>query len=358
MKRTVITNALWLTVGTILLGGLLWQAGPARAAKALAGSIEHPCHLAGAALLFAATTAAFALKWHFMARVAGARTNGRQSLRLFGTMYLVGLFTPARTGEAVVPLLMRGGGRLMGVVLVNRLLESTWTLAAGTVAAVFVLRGNPDRARLWFLVPLLAMFVGMAVLLSRQRLVEAVLDWLRGVLGRLRRFRPAAWLLRQHDERADALGPFHEANERLLRLGPVLVFCLVMLLIWIMMVTGNRLLIGATVPPGTREITFAVVFAVMIVAALAAFVSPIPGGLGLSEVSAVGVFHYLGFPAEGCTLEETARTFAAFLILSRALLYAMTWGLYALGRVAGEPLPAASGADEPAGAETAPETAP
>ncbi len=331
-------SAIGLAVGAALLGLLVWRAGPAEILDALARAGARPGHLAGAVALFLATTVGFVVKWHVLARAAGAPLAPRGSLHLFSTLYLVGLFTPARAGEALVPLLMKSGGRIMGVTVVNRLLESLWTLCAGILAAAWLLRGEGDHVRLWPLAPALAVFFGLAVALSRRGVVEGAVGLVRGLLRRLRRFRAVAWLEARVADREDDVEHFLEANQRLLRPGPVLGFSVLMLAIWLMMVAANFLLVQATVPPGTREVTFAVVFGVMIVGALAMFVSPIPGGLGLSEVSAVGVFHVLGYPAEGASLADAAETYAAFLLVSRLLLYASTLLLYAAGRLWGRPV--------------------
>ncbi|MGB2755184.1 MAG: hypothetical protein WBD75_01400 [Phycisphaerae bacterium] len=95
---------------------------------------------------------------------------------------------------------------------------------------------------------------------------------------------------------------------------------------------------SAVVPPGEKEITFLVVFTVMVVGAAAMFLSPIPGGVGLSKFTSVALFGYLGYPQP---------EFVSFLLLSRLILYGAVGLLYLVGQVAGRPLP---GAAVPAGA--------
>jgi len=117
----------------------------------------------------------FFVKWHLLSRLAGAAVTVRQSLRLFGTLCLVGAFTPGRAGELAVPAVMRGGGGMTGVALVNRLLESAWTVSAAVLVAVLVFRGDSRSARLWLLGPVLLVFVGLTVVLSRRRLTVGLL---------------------------------------------------------------------------------------------------------------------------------------------------------------------------------------
>jgi uncharacterized protein (TIRG00374 family) len=335
VKRTS-WRIVWLAVGLALLAWVVWQANPARAVGAmLTAFVDHPGLLAGAVGLFAATLVGFFLKWHLMSRVAGAPVDARQSLRLFSTLYLVGTFTPGRAGELVVPLLMRGGGQLTGVALVNRVLESLWTVFAAVLAAWMIFRGDPRSGRLWVLLVILAAFAAAAVILSRRRLTAGLVGFGRACLAPFRRWAPVAWLLRLEGKHARGLEQFYDANERILRPAPVLLFCLLMAAIWLMMILANYLLICAVVPPGEKEITFLVVFTVMVVGAAAMFLSPIPGGVGLSEFTSVALFGYLGYPQP---------EFVSFLLLSRLILYAAVGLLYLIGQVAGRALPEAASA--------------
>ncbi|MGB6917897.1 MAG: lysylphosphatidylglycerol synthase transmembrane domain-containing protein, partial [Phycisphaerae bacterium] len=330
---------LWLLVGLALLAWVVWRADPAKAAAAMLDAFAHPGLLAGAVGLFAATLVGFFIKWHLMSRLAGAPVDARQSLRLFSTLYLVGTFTPGRAGELVVPMLMRGGGQLTGVALVNRVLESLWTVFAAALAAWMIFRGDPTRSgRLWILLVILAAFVVAAVILSRRRLTAGLVGLVRACLAPFRRLAPVAWLLRLEEKHAHGLEQFYDANERILRPAPVLLVSLLLAAIWLMMILANWLLVSAVVPPGEKEITFLVVFAVMVVGAAAMFLSPIPGGVGLSEFTSVALFGYLGYPQP---------EFVSFLLLARLILYAMVGVLYVVGQVAGRALP---GAAVPAGA--------
>jgi uncharacterized protein (TIRG00374 family) len=332
VKRTS-WRIVWLAVGLALLAWVVWQANPARAVGAmLTAFVDHPGLLAGAVGLFAATLVGFFLKWHLMSRVAGAPVDARQSLRLFSTLYLVGTFTPGRAGELVVPLLMRGGGQLTGVALVNRVLESLWTVFAAVLAAWMIFRGDPRSGRLWVLLVILAAFAAAAVILSRRRLTAGLVGFGRACLAPFRRLAPVAWLLRLEEKHAHGLEQFYDANERILRPAPVLLVSLLLAAIWLMMILANWLLVCAVVPPGEKEITFLVVFTVMVVGAAAMFLSPIPGGVGLSEFTSVALFGYLGYPQP---------EFVSFLLLSRLILYAAVGLLYLVGQVAGRALPGA-----------------
>ena len=327
----------WLLVGLVLLGGVIWWAGPRAALAALAQSTEHPWLLAAAVGLFAAAMGVFVLKWHWMSRVAGAGLNLRRSLRLFGTLMLVGTFTPGRAGELAVPLLMRGGGRLTGVALINRLLESAATLCAGLLAATLLLSDDPRAAGFWQVGIVLAAFVAILVVLSRRRYSAAALLLARACLRPLAGLRPVAWLLAKEDQCAGGLVHFYEANERLLRPGPIVAFAAMMGLIWLLMVWGNLLLAQATVPEGGK-VTFLVMTAVVAVSALAMLVSPIPGGLGLSEFTAGALLALLGFRPEA---------FVPYLVLVRVVFYAVVVVLYVVSRLAGADLPAPAAATAP-----------
>jgi len=322
-------------MGLGLLAWVVWRADPVKAASAMLAAFGHPGLLAGAMGLFAATLAGFFVKWHLMSCLAGVPVDARQSLRLFSTLYLVGTFTPGRAGELVVPMLMRGGGPLTGVALVNRVLESLWTVFAAVLAAWLIFRGDPRSGRLWFLLIVLAAFVAVAVILSRRRLTAGLVGLVRACLAPFRRWAPVAWLLRLEEKHAHGLEQFYDANERILRPGPVLLFSALLVSIWVMMIGANWLLVCAVVPPGEKEITFLVVFTVMVVGAAAMFLSPIPGGVGLSEFTSVALFGYLGYPQP---------EFVSFLLLSRLILYAAVGLLYLVGQVASRPLPKAAAA--------------
>jgi uncharacterized protein (TIRG00374 family) len=321
-----VLRIVWPALGVILLAGMILWSGPAQVLDALAAARDRPGLLAAALGLFAAAQAVFLLKWHWMSRRVGAGLGFRQSLRLFGTLMLVGTFTPGRAGELVVPLLMRGGGRLTGVVLVNRLLESTSTVCGGLLAAMLLLTDDPRAGRLWQVGLVLAVFLAALVVLSRRRYTAAVLAAARACLRPAAGWRPVARLLDAEERWAAELEPFYEANERLLRPGPILVFGALMLLLWLLMVWGNQLLIQATVPPGEKEVRFLVVLAVVAASALAMFVSPIPGGLGLSEFTVVALLGRLGYEPQA---------FVPFLILVRVAFYGVVVLLYLLGRVVG-----------------------
>jgi uncharacterized protein (TIRG00374 family) len=321
----------WLAVGLALLAYVVWRAGPATTAEAFLAAFQRPWLLAGGLGLFVATQAGFLLKWHLTSRIAGAPVGARQSLRLFGTVYLVGTFTPGRAGEVVVPLLMRGGGKLAGVALVNRVLESLWTAFAGLVALWFIFgRGDDPRGRyMWVLLGVVAAFVAVAVVLSRRRLTAGMLHLVRACLAPFRRWRPVAWLLALEERYAEGIEHFYDANERVLRPGPVLLFSILLIAIWVMMILANWLLIGAVVPES--GVTFAAVFAVMVVSAAMMFLSPIPSGVGLSEFTAVALFAFLGYPQP---------QFVSFLLLARIILYTVVVAFYLVGQLAGRPLPA------------------
>jgi len=317
----------WLVLGLGLFTAVIAWAGPAETLGALTQSSRHPGLLAGAVALFVATQGVFLLKWHWMSRLVGAGVSLRQSLRLFGTLMLVGTFTPGRAGELAVPLLMRGGGRLTGVAIVNRLLESTGTLCAGLLAAMLLLSGDPRAGGLWQVGIVLAVFVALLVVLSRRRYTAAALAAAKACLRPMAVLKPVAWLLAKEEHCAGGLDHFYEANERLLRPGPIVVFAALMLLIWLLMVWGNQLLVQATVPPDGKEVTLLVVTAVVAVSALAMSVSPIPGGLGLSEFTAAALFAQLGYPPQ---------IFVPYLLLMRLVFYAVVIFLYVAGRVAGD----------------------
>ena len=143
-------------------------------------------------------------------------------------------------------------------------------------------------------------------------------------------------MLRLEEKHGRGIEQFYDANERILRPAPVLFVSLLLAAIWLMMILANWLLIGAVVP--ASGVTFGTVFVVMVVGAAAMFLSPIPGGVGLSEFAAIELFKYLGYPQP---------EFVSFLLLSRLILYAAVGLLYLVGRVAGRALP---GAAAPAGA--------
>jgi uncharacterized protein (TIRG00374 family) len=319
-------------MGLALFAAVIVWAGPAETLSTVANSYRHPGWLAGAVALFAATQGVFLLKWHYMSRRAGAGADLRQSLWLFGTLMLVGTFTPGRTGELAVPLLMRGGGRLTGVALINRLLESTSTLCAGMLAAMLLLSNDPRAAGLWQVGFVLAAFVAVLVVLSRRRYTAAVLAAVKACLRPMAGLRPVAWLLAKEEQCAGGLEHFYDANERILRPGPIAVFAALMVLIWLLMVWGNQLLIQASVDTGGKEVTFLIVTAIVAVSALAMFVSPIPGGLGLSEFTAAALFAQLGYPAQA---------FVPYLVLVRVVFYGVVVLVYLIGRAAGRELPGA-----------------
>ena len=329
MNRKIL-KIVWLVIGLALLTGVIVKAGPADILQAFVASLQRPLLLVGSVLLTVLARAAFLLKWHLMSQRAGAQVSFRQSLYLFGTISLVGTFTPGRAGELVVPLLMRGGGRLTAVAFVNRILESSWTLAVGILAALFLLDRNSYVTLLWGVGIGLSVLGVVMVILSRRRYMQRVLDLVRACLKPFAWFRPVAWLLAQESRYSDGMNLVYDASERLMRLSSFLIFSVLMLAIWLLVVTSSYLLILATVPPGEKEITYMLVVASVATSAVAIYVSPIPGGLGLSELSVVALFSQLGY---------AGGVFVPYLLLSRVFDHLIVIGIYLVARVAGKELP-------------------
>lgn len=337
MKRT-IRKIVWPALGVALVAVLVWLAGPARVLGAAVDSAGHPGLLAAAVGLMLLAQGLFLAKWTALLRLAHAGLDLRQSLRLFGTVHLVGFVTPGRTGEVAVAMLAGGpGGSLTSIAVCNRILESTWILCAGSLAAVLLLPGGDQAGRLWVVVPVLAMMIGALVVLARRPWAEAVLGGLRRLLARFDRWRPIRWLLAQETEYEHTIERFHDSNARLLRPVPLAAFTALMLAVWTALAAAHWMLMAATVAPA-EQLGFDVVLAVMLVAALGMFVSPVPGGLGVSELGAVAVLHLLGYPRAGATTGDTTAVYAAFLLLGRLLLYGSVLVLYAAGRLFGRPI--------------------
>ncbi|MBN2582112.1 MAG: flippase-like domain-containing protein [Planctomycetes bacterium] len=327
MKRRV-TQTLWLVIGLVLLAVVVYLNDPADTWQAFLRALDHPWLLVGAMALFMATQTGFYLKWHLISRLAGAEPDAQQSLRLFSTLFLVGTFTPGRAGELAVPLMMRGGARLTGVALINRILESSVTVLMGLVALIMAFSNeNENQARdVIALGAFLGLFIAAMVVLSRRRLTERLLGVVRLFLRPLARLRPVGWLLAREQQVEAHLGPFYEANERLLRVPTVLLFCAIMLLIWLMMVAANYMLILATVGD---VVAVPHVLAAIAVSAVAMFLAPVPGGVGVSEGAVALFLKRLNY----------TQNFLPFLLLSRIGLYIVVVIFYFVGIAAGRELP-------------------
>jgi len=327
-------QALWLVAGLILLASVIYLNDPEEIWRAFLASLGRPWLLVGALALFAAVQTGFYLKWHLMSHLAGAQPDAWQSLRLFSTLFLVGTFTPGRAGELVVPLMMRGGARLTGVALVNRVLESSVTVLMGLVAIAMVFSGNNPVLHTIVLAVFLGIFVVGMIVLSRRHLTERLLAVVRFFLRPFSRMRPMAWLLEKERQVECHLDPFYDANQRMLRWPNVLLFCGIMLLIWLAMVAANYLLILATVE---GEVEIPHVLAAIAVSAVAMFLAPIPGGMGVSEWSVKGFLKLLGY----------RQSFVPFLLLSRIGLYTIIILFYFVGRLFGRELPRPARRDDP-----------
>ena len=228
----------------------------------------------------------------------------------------------------------------MSVVLVNRLLESATTVAMGSVAFLVVFTsGHPIRDML-VLGAVLGCFVLSVVILSHRRCAECLLDALRRCLRPLEQWGPVARLVAREDGIRAGLGPFYETNRRLLRWPVVLLLSVLMLLIWLIMAAANNSLIQATVDfSGGKAVTVPHLLAVMAVMAVSMFLSPTPGGLGVSEGASVLFFRQLGYTQD----------FVPFLLLGRICLYLVIGMFFVFSQVAGRPLPDPGVGAEPGG---------
>jgi len=115
--------------------------------------------------------------------------------------------------------------------------------------------------------------------------------------------------------------------------GALTLLSVMMTVIWLVMVGANFLLVRATAAdePGP-PLTLPHLTALMAVMAASIFVSPTPGGLGVSEGASILFLRQLGY----------TQNFVPFLLLSRVALYLASGLLLAAGQWLGEPLPAAS----------------
>jgi len=134
-----------------------------------------------------------------------------------------------------------------------------------------------------------------------------------------------------------ALGLFYEANDRLLHWHTVVLLSGMMIVIWLVMVGTNYLLLEAAVRGQTGPpVTLPHLTALMAVMAASIFVSPTPGGIGVSEGASVLFPKQLGY----------TQNFMPFRLLSRAAFYLAVCLLFAAGQGPCEPLPVIPGGED------------
>ena len=303
---TLERRIVWgIVIGVVVYAGVGLAVDAGALADHLAG---FPWRVFGLALGLVAINYAIRFgKWQFYLRLLGVEVPVLESL----TVFLAGLsmaVTPGKLGEVLKSVLLRESrgvpaARTAPVVLAERVTDLFGlVLLGGFGVAAF------DYGRWAFVLVVVALGAGIAVV-QRPRLVGWILDRLERV--------PGAGRLRPKIEEAYA------STRAVLGWKALLVATALSALGWSMEGLAFYHILGALDGHG---VTIDLAFFVFAVTTLLGALSFLPGGLGVTEGSMIGVLVVFGVFAE-----EAQATAATYLIRFATLWFAVVVGLIALG---------------------------
>ena len=256
------------------------------------------------------------MKWVIMCRKTNMDLKIKEILFLSSNILTGGIITPAHTGEFVTALFVKKTrGKVSSIVVFNRFIEGSVTL----LAAIFIFRvlfRNILSSRSWIFIGaalgmILFILYGFA---TKERFGIFILSKGKKILIALKKFKLLQVILNFEEMIAREVGYFYQSMKILSSWQTVLALIFFTALTWVIMTFANRnlfLSVGMVVP-------FKMIIAVMVLSAIASFISPTPGGIGLGDIPAVYFLLSNGYH----------ENVGAYLILGRVATYAVAFGWY------------------------------
>lgn len=258
------------------------------------------------------------LKWLIMADRSGLGIGPSRVLFLSSSILMGGIISPARTGEFITALFFQEKkGALSSIVFFNRVVESSITFIMALLVFSMIFTSFID-ARSWLTMGLLlgGILLFFYLIATRRMFAVFFLSLGKRILLRLKNIRIFQGILALEERIVKELEHFYESMGNLFSTRPVVLLILLTVLSWLIMVFGNWALLKSV----SLDVPLTIILGSMILAAIASFVSPTPGGIGLGDIPPVYFLYVHGY----------RENIGAYLILGRAASYVVALGWYFL----------------------------
>lgn len=256
------------------------------------------------------------LKWAIMCRRIDMPLTLRRMLFLSSSVIVGGTISPGRTGEFLPALFVTDiQGKLSSVILFNRVIDSSITFLLAVFLFGLFFKGFLDpRSWLTIGVVLATFLVGVYVLATKESVGIYVLSRGKRLLLRMERVPLFRRILNLEERIVSEISHFYGSMKNLFTWQTVSILVLIALFFWSLMVAANWAFFMSV----GQDVPLRIIFATIILAAIASFISPTPGGIGFGDIPPV-YFLYLHGYQEGV---------GAFLLVGRVAVYVAAFGWY------------------------------
>jgi len=286
-------NRAALAAGFAIFVAMIYYLGPAEVFRVLKGT--DPLYLAATLPVFLLSNFLRLHKWRLMRdRMGSSLEFGRLTGAYFSSRFW-GMVSPMRSGEALPALLNqehRGG--LLSIVLYDRVIETFQTLIVFG-GMFFMFYGVFFKAGAGIgLVGILAVLAAVVFVIFRKDAGEFLFSLADRVLGMLGGSRPVNALKRIMDVLRNDMEVFYAATSRYFSIGFTSWLLFLTFVCWGLDVTQWVVIFRAL----GMDVSIGVAVAVVVITSMVAALAPIPGGLGMADLSFVLVLGHFGYTVE------------------------------------------------------------
>lgn len=299
-------------IGLLLLFALVYQIGFYEIIRTMARA-KLPIAFSGV-FFYAVLIFVRSLKWFILVRVLKNEINYKQLLPLYLVNSLMGNLTPFKSGETATPFLFKKYlkipvGQGFSIIILDRFFELIIFTIILVLAVFYILnQGIQDGLILsvfrWVFAPLFLLLAVLITMLVSKKITLKV----------VRFFKILRFIEKELDSFYNALSLFKDKKAYQF-IVPLTIMG------WFLTILAYYLVFISVSPVSFINITVA-----QIIATAATFVSFVPGGVGIGEVSVVYILGLLGYPL----VLATSGAILTKLFLAGTLLIAGLVGLILL----------------------------
>jgi len=301
-----------LVFGTLLFAGVIYYLGPAKLLDTLKG--VRPGLLALSIVPFLGIHAVRIFKWKAILKRAELDFGAGELFAKYFSSQFWGMILPGRGGEAAPALFAdRDRGRVMSLIVFDRVIETVQTVMAISMLAMWLSGGHPSLTALAIMFTGFFLLLLMCIILFSRKVGTSVFGVFSRLAGmstkgalasRLRGFMDS--VTRELDDYYNTLGRYYSA-------GFVLYLLALTFVAWFGYVYWWVILFGSL----GADVSVGVAASAMVAFTLIGAVAPLPGGgLGASDLGAVLVLGGFGMG------EEAGGVIILYRVLNTAYLYA------------------------------------
>ncbi len=309
MKYSSAMNRAALAAGSAIFLALIYYLGPAEILRVLKNT--RLGYLAATLPAFALTSYVRLYKWKLMRDRMGSKISFAELSGVYFSSKFWGMVSPMRSGEALPALLnAEQRGRLLSIVLYDRIVETFQTLIVFgglffLFYGIFFEAGTGVALSGILLVMTLAVFIVLD-----KRAGEGVFLAIDKCLGLLGGSRAVNRLKRITAVLRNDMESFYAATRSYFSVAFTSGMLMLTFVGWGLDMVMWLLLFKAV----GADVTLWVAVAGVVVTAMAGSLSPVPGGLGVADLSFVVVLGYFGHTVEAGGVIILARVFFSLYI--------------------------------------------